>query len=439
MKKRYIVIVLIILIAAFGFFYYQNNNQVANIEYITAQRTDLVNSLRASGVVKPEKTINLSSTIAENIKVINFKEGDIVNEGDVLIEFDDSTAQANYKQALAQLNSAKASLEQTESTIKESEAQIRLAEVRLENAKEINDESLLEEINQAELEIANAKEELERRQYLYENGAIEKIKVEEQKHRVNVLESNKIILEQRLIELKKTRNNKVKEAIEELKRSEIAYQSAQKQYHVAEENVNSAQADLNRTEVNLEKYIINSPIDGKILTQDIEVSEYIQPGQTLLTIGSNELQIEISPDEKELNLISIGDHGYVSPDAYPNRKFEVEIVRIASSVDPDRGTIDVYLKPVEDNEILIPNMSVSVEVVNERIEDIILIPENYVREDNESRYVYIYNNGTAQRNNITLEETYQNEVVVSEGLNEGDRILRPENLTDGQAVEIGSE
>ena len=439
MKKRYIVIVLIILIAAFGFFYYQNNNQVANIEYITAQRTDLVNSLRASGVVKPEKTINLSSTIAENIKVINFKEGDIVNEGDVLIEFDDSTAQANYKQALAQLNSAKASLEQTESTIKESEAQIRLAEVKLENAKEINDESLLEEINQAELEIANAKEELERRQYLYENGAIEKIKVEEQKHRVNVLESNKIILEQRLIELKKTRNNKVKEAIEELKRSEIAYQSSQKQYHVAEENVNSAQADLNRTEVNLEKYIINSPIDGKILTQDIEVSEYIQPGQTLLTIGSNELQIEISPDEKELNLISIGDHGYVSPDAYPNRKFEVEIVRIASSVDPDRGTIDVYLKPVEDNEILIPNMSVSVEVVNERIENIILIPENYVREDNESRYVYIYNNGTVQRNNITLEETYQNEVVVSEGLNEGDRILRPENLTDGQAVEIGSE
>jgi HlyD family secretion protein len=439
MKKRYIVIVLIILIAAFGFFYYQNSNQIANVEYITVQRTDLVNSLRASGVVKPEKTINLSSTIAENIKVINFKEGDIVNEGDVLIEFDDSTAQANYKQALAQLNSAKASLEQTESTIKESEAQIRLAEVKLENAKEINDESLLEEINQAELEIANAKEELERRQYLYENGAIEKIKVEEQKHRVNVLESNKIILEQRLIELKKTRNNKVKEAIEELKRSEIAYQSAQKQYHVAEENVNSAQADLNRAEVNLEKYIINSPIDGKILTQDIEVSEYIQPGQTLLTLGSNDLQIEISPDEKELNLISIGDHGYVSPDAYPNRKFEVEIVRIASSVDPDRGTIDVYLKPVEDNEILIPNMSVSVEVVNERIENIILIPENYVREDNESRYVYIYNNGTAQRKNITLEESYQNEVVVSEGLNEEDRILRPENITDGQAVEIGSE
>src|SRR6056297_922506 len=215
MKKRYIVIVLIILIAAFGFFYYQNTNKLDNVEYITIQRTDLVNSLRASGIVKPDRTINLSSTIAENIEVINYKEGDNVNKGDVLIEFDDNTAQANYKQALAQLNSAKASLEQTESTIKESEAQIRLAEVRLENAKEINDESLLEEINQAELEIANAKEELERRQYLYENGAIEKIKVEEQKHRVNVLESNKIILEQRLIELKKTRNNKVKEAIEE--------------------------------------------------------------------------------------------------------------------------------------------------------------------------------------------------------------------------------
>ena len=439
MKKRYIVIVLIILIAAFGFFYYQNTNKLDNVEYITIQRTDLVNSLRASGIVKPDRTINLSSTIAENIEVINYKEGDNVNKGDVLIEFDDNTAQANYKQALAQLNSTKASLEQTESTIKESEAQISLSQVRLENAKEINDESLLEEINQAELEIANAKDELKRREYLYDNGAIEKIKVEEQKHRVNVLESNKIILEQRLIELKKTRNNKVKEAIEELKRAEIAYQSAQKQYHVAEENVNSAQADLNRAEVNLDKYIINSPIDGKILTQNIEVSEYIQPGQTLLTIGSNELQIEISPDEKELNLISIGDHGYVSPDAYPNRKFEVKIVKIASSVDPDRGTINVYLKPIEDNEILIPNMSVSVEVINETIENIILIPENYIREDNNSKYVYIYNNGIAQRKEITIKESYQNEVVVSEGLNEGNQILRPEKLSDGQPVEIGSE
>ncbi len=439
MKKRYIVIVLIILITVIGWFYYQSSNQVANVEYITVQRTDLVNSLRASGVVKPVKTVNLSSTIAENIKTINYEEGAVVNKDDVLIEFDDSTAQANYKQALAQLNSAKASLEQTESTIKESEAQIRLAEVRLENAKEINDESLLEEINQAELEIANAKEELERREYLYENGAIERIKVEEQKHRVNVLESNKIILEQRLLELKNTRNNKVKEATEELKRAEIAYQSAQIQYHVAEENINSAQADLNRAKVNLNKYIIKSPIAGKILTQDIEISEYIQPGQTLLTIGSNELQIEISPDEKELNLISIGDRGYVSPDAYPNRKYEVEIVKIASSVDPDRGTIEVYLKPIEDNNMLIPNMSVSVEIVNESIEDIILIPENYVREDNESRYVYLYNDGTAQRNDITIKESYQNNVIVSEGINEGNRILSPDNLSDGQAVEIGSE
>jgi|GEM_PF-1735436 len=439
MKKRYIVIVLIILIAAFGWFYYQSSNQVANVEYITVQRTDLVNSLRASGVVKPEKTVNLSATIAENIKTINFQEGSVVSKDEVLIEFDDSTAQANYKQALAQLNSAKASLEQTKSTIKESEAQIRLTEVRLENAKEINDESLLEEINQAELEIANAKEELERREYLYENGAIERIKVEEQKHRVNVLESNKIILEQRLLELKNTRNNKVKEATEELKRAEIAYQSAQIQYHVAEENINSAQADLNRAQVNLEKYMIKSPIDGKILTQNIEISEYIQPGQTLLTIGSNELLIEISPDEKELNLITIGDRGYVSSDAYPNRKYEVEIVKIASSVDSNRGTIDVYLKPIEDNNMLIPNMSVSVEIVNESIEDIILVPENYVREDNESRYIYLYNNGNAQRKNITVEESYQNNVIVSEGINEGDRILSPDNLSNGQAVEIGSE
>ena len=439
MKKRYIIIILVILIAAFGFFYYQNSNQATKVESITVQKTDYVNSLRASGVVKPIKTVNLSSTITENIDQINYNEGDLVNKGDILIEFDDSTAQANYRQAVAQLNSAKASLEQTESSIQESEAQIRLAEIRLENAQDINDESLLEEINQAELEINNAKEELERREYLYENGAIEKIKVDEQKHRVEVLQSNKSILEQRLLELKKTSNNKVKEAREELNRAKIAYQSAQKQFHVAEENVNSAQADLNRAEVNLAKYEITSPIDGKILSQNIEVSEYVQPGQTLLSIGTNDLQIEISPDETELDLISIGDKGFVSPEAYPNSKYEVEIVRISPTVDADRGTIDVYLKPVEENSVLIPNMSVSVELVNETIEDIFVLPENYVLEDNSGYYVYVFNNGFAQKQKITVQEKYQNEVIVSEGLINGNQLLNPDNLTDGQEVEIGSE
>lgn len=439
MKKRYIIIVLIILIAAFGFFYYQNSNQVTKVESITVQRTDYVNSLRASGVVTPVKTVNLSSTITENIDQINYNEGDLVNKGDLLIKFDDSTAQANYRQALAQLNSAKASLEQTKSSIQESEAQIRLAEIRLENAQDINDESLLEEINQAELEINNAKEELNRREYLYENGAIEKIKVDEQKHRVEVLQSNKSILEQRLLELKKTSNNQVKEAREELNRAKIAYQSAQKQYHVAEENINSAQIDLNRAEVNLAKYKIISPIDGKILRQNIEVSEYVQPGQTLLSIGSNDLQIEISPDETELDLISIGDKGFVSPEAYPNSKYEVEIVRISPTVDVDRGTIDVYLKPVKENTALIPNMSVSVELLNDTIEDIFVLAKNYILEDNNGYYVYIFNNGQAQKQEISVEEIYQNKIIVSDGLNNGDKILKPDNLTDGQDVEIGSE
>src|SRR6056297_798012 len=400
MKKSYIILIIIILAAAGGWFYNQNLNQPEMTEYVTVQRTELIESLRASGVVKPHKTIEISSTIAENVKTINFEEGDHVKKENLLLKFDNDIAQAEYEQALAQVKSAEASLEQTEAQIQESKAQIDLAETKLENATELNDESIKEEIAQAELEIQNAVSELERRQYLYENNAIEKIKVEQQQHTVNVLESRKKVLEQRLVELEKTRNNRVKEAEEELKRAEVAYQAAQKQYQVAEGNLNSARAALNRAEVNLNKYDIKAPIDGVILKKMVDEGEYVQPGRTLFEIGTEELQIEISPDEKELNLLSIGKKGYVSPEAFPNSRYEVEIFEIAPSIDSDRGTIDVYLKPTEENETLIPNMSVSVEIISEREEDVLLIPRNYEVEDSNGKYLYLYTSETAHRKTI---------------------------------------
>lgn len=436
LKRRYIILIFIILIAAGGWFYYQNQQQVEVTEYITLQDTELIESLRASGIVKPHKTIEISSTIAENVKSIRYEEGAKVNKDDVILEFDDSLAQAEYEQALAQVKSAEASLEQTEASIEESKAQIDLAETKLENAKELNDESLREEIDQAELEIQNAISELERRQYLYENNAIEKVKVEDQQHRVNVLRSNKRVLEQRLVELQNTRDNRVKEAQKELNRAQVAYLAAQKQYHVTEGNLNSAKAALNKARVTLNKYIIKSPIDGIIFKEMVEEGEYVQQGLTLLEIGTEELQIEISPDEKELNLLSVGKTGYVSPEAFPNRKYEVEIFKISSSIDSDRGTIDVYLKPTEKNEVLIPNMSVSVEIISEKNENVLLIPRNYVLEDNNSRYVYIYNNGTAQRRDISVGQQYNNEIVITNGLNNGDKVLNPTNISSGQSVVI---
>ena len=436
MKKSLIILMIIILLAAGGWFYYQNQQESKITNYITVQNTELVESLRASGIVKPHKTIQISSTIAENIENIKYDEGAVVQKDEVLLEFDDDLAQADYEQAVAQLNSAKASLEQTEANIEESKAQIGLAQIKLENAKELNDESLLVEIEQAELEIKNAVDELERRQYLYENNAIEKIKVENQQHQVNILKLQKKTLEKKLVELRKSRDNRVKEAKEELKRAEVSYQSAQKQYLVSEENINSAQAAVNRAETNLNKYKVRSPINGIILDKFVEEGEYVQPGVTLLTIGSKNLQIEISPDEKELNLLSVGKKGYVSPEAYPNREFEVEISKISSNVDPERGTIDVYLKPLEGTELLIPNMSVSVEIISEKREEVKLIPQDYVKEDSNSKYVYIYEDDTATRQNITIGDNYEDQVIVKQGLANGDIVLDPNNLTAGQTVVI---
>jgi len=437
MKRTYIIVIIVILIAAGAFFYYQNQQQSKLIDYVEVRERNVIESLRASGLVTPNKTIELSSTIAENVECINYKEGERIKKGQTILAFDDDLALAEYEQSLAQLKSAEASFEQIKASIKEAQAQINLAQIRLENAQKLNDESLQAEIQQAELEINNDLKELKRREYLYQNNAIEEKRVEEQQHTVDILQSKKAVLEQKLVELKKNRNNLVKEASEELKRAELSYQTSQKQYHVAQENINSARAVLNRSQEQLSRYMIKAPIDGIVLGNYVEEGEYIQPGMTLFTLGTEQLQIIISPDEKELNQISIGKKGYVSSDAYPNQKFEVEIFKIAPNIDADRGTIDVYLKPLESNDVLIPNMSVSVEIISKEQKNIKLIPKNYILEDNKTSYVYVYDNGNARRQNIIIEKNYNNQVIIDQGLSTGNKVLNPNGISDGQSVLIG--
>ena len=93
----------------------------------------------------------------------------------------------------------------------------------------------------------------------------------------------------------------------------------------ARANVGVAEADLNSNETNLGKTYIRSPIDGVVLTRNVD------PGQTvasalqapvLFSIAEDlkKMELQVDVDEADVGKVRVGQHATFTVDAYPDRQ-----------------------------------------------------------------------------------------------------------------------
>src|SRR5690606_36910980 len=119
-------------------------------------------------------------------------------------------------------------------------------------------------------------------------------------------------------------------ALADLKRAEANLASARAR-------VKSNEAQLAADETSLSKATIVSPIDGVVISRDVE------PGQTvaatfetpkLFTLAGDlsRMELQVKVDEADVGEVREGQRATFSVDAYPNRRFEARIrsVRFAA-------------------------------------------------------------------------------------------------------------
>jgi HlyD family secretion protein len=100
----------------------------------------------------------------------------------------------------------------------------------------------------------------------------------------------------------------------------------------AKTNVASAQARLNTIETQLKKVTVYAPMDGVILTRNIEPGEFIQPGAVAFAMANlNELTITVYVPEPRLNEIKLGQSASVTIDVATGDSpvFDAEVIHIA--------------------------------------------------------------------------------------------------------------
>lgn len=109
---------------------------------------------------------------------------------------------------------------------------------------------------------------------------------------------------------------------------------AQAAIEQAEQAVRQAQANLDLLDAQLAKLVIYAPMDGVILTRNVEPGEFVQPGAVALAMADlNSITITVYVPEDRYGQITLGQDADVTVDSFPGETFTAEVIRIADQAE----------------------------------------------------------------------------------------------------------
>ncbi len=110
--------------------------------------------------------------------------------------------------------------------------------------------------------------------------------------------------------------------------------AAGKELDRAKSALAQAEASLALIDTQIAKLEVHAPMDGVILTRNVEPGEFVQPGAAALTIGDlSDLTITVYVPENRYGEISLGQTVEVTVDSFPGITFTATVIQIANKAE----------------------------------------------------------------------------------------------------------
>ncbi len=170
-------------------------------------------------------------------------------------------------------------------------------------------------------------------------------------------------------------------SIQELQTAEAAYARAKAAAAVARADAKVAAADLTIDETNLKKACICSPIDGIILSRDIDVGQIVASSlqaPVLFTIAEDlsKMELRVDIDEADVGSVQVGQQAKFTVEAYQGRSFPAEIAELRFAPQTVDGvvTYKAILSIDNSDRLLRPGMTATAEITVNEIAEALLVP-----------------------------------------------------------------
>jgi RND family efflux transporter MFP subunit len=182
---------------------------------------------------------------------------------------------------------------------------------------------------------------------------------------------------------------------------------------------------LAQAETNLAYSYIRAPFAGYVAERNLDTGAYVTSAtaststmsrgmMSIHDIGTIRVLIEVV--EKDIPLVKIGQKAELRAEAYPDRVFEGTVTRIVQALNRATRTMTVEIDLPNKDRMLKGGMFARVEILVGAHPQAIQIPIDAVSRLEDVQYVYVVQDGKAQRVNVTIGAHNDHLVEITKGL-----------------------
>jgi HlyD family secretion protein len=328
---------------------------VPSVEYFTApvEKGPLQKIISATGTVQTVVTVPVGSQVSGQVQELFADFNSVVKRGQLLAKLDPRNLESAVANSRAQLAAAQARVRSAEAEIKTHSANLNSSRANLQGALVSRE---------------NAKLQLDRANQLNQRGLQAK----------NDYDTSKANYDSAVA--------RYDQAAASLEQVEAQAASTEAQIAQAKAGLQQAEADLGRAQVNLEYANIFSPVDGIVISRDVDVGQTIAASMsapTLFNIATDlsQMQVKASIDEADIGSISEKAKVTFTVDAYPTNGFEGKIaeIRLNPQTVQNVVTYSVILS-IQNRELrLKPGMTANIKIMVASMDDVLKVPNAALR------------------------------------------------------------
>ncbi len=324
-----------------------------------AEVGSLVETVTAPGEIEASTKVSISAKTSAQIVALPFEEGDVVTKGDpsttpptpasILVQLDDTDAQARVRASKANRNGAAATLTVSEARIVAAKAQ-----------QAVNESSLIE-----------AERDLERQLSLYESNDVSQKAVDDARALVAQLAAR-------------------------VNSEGLTIQADEANLQVLAAQIEAADAAIEQAEQELSYTTISSPIDGTVTKLNAEVGEIVvtgtmnNAGTVILEIADlTEMICNAEIDESSVSQVEVGQKAIVRSAAYDDAEImgTVRSVALAKTAITSSGEsagstyyeVEILLDPAQTATMRIfSDLTADVEIETKRSDEVLRVPSQAV-------------------------------------------------------------
>lgn len=167
--------------------------------------------------------------------------------------------------------------------------------------------------------------------------------------------------------------------------SDYEFDTSENQYRMSKTAYEKSQADRVKAAKNLNYAEIYAPIDGVIISRDVEVGQTVVSNMTvanLFTIADLEnMQVVADVDEADIGQVKTGQAVTFTVDAFPDDKFEgtVTQVRLNPTTESNVVTYEVIVAAPNPELKLIPGLTANVTIYVTQDKGVLTVPNRALR------------------------------------------------------------